>query len=79
MSFSNTVGRFKRAIMRRKNSQTTVSPLDVTNVAPEVTGNVRGAAVRIAFDQLLVQERLSHHDTVRNEQRRWVRRFRFND
>ena len=51
-TFENAVSSIRAAALRRVRRRGQVSAVDVSSVAPGITGDVRGAAVREAFRQL---------------------------
>ena len=53
-TFGRAVSTMRSAILRRARRAGEVSPVDISNVARNVHGDVRGAAVCMAFNQLVV-------------------------
>lgn len=51
--FETAVSTIRSAIKRKANQSDEISSVDVSNVAPSIKGNQRGAAVREAFASLV--------------------------
>lgn len=55
-AFQKAVSNIRSAARRRVRSKGMVSAVDLSNVASNIKGEIRGAAVRTAFNQLVAED-----------------------